>query len=294
MFNLHSLRTYTKYEQEPLVFLERALSLARASELAYEDHAAIITEALDLPTVTTFDAANVQGYWFVHEDIALLVFRGSANKQHWLDNFRVIPPNSDNHTWGMAHPGFLASISQVIDPVLKPFACAAAKQSHVWLAGHSLGGALAVLSAAWFKIETKFECHLHTYGQPMPGFENFSLRFDSELNDRHTRFINQRDIVPTVPGVGYRHCGRAKTITSVGTLQKLGATQAFVLASTDATAASATDFESFLNALENMDANAFAAVRNQGLIASRLPWFAHHSITRYILELSSIQRGLLN
>lgn len=93
-----SLAQLHGYGSNPRAFLDQAIFLARASELAYSDDADWIAQSLGLSSVTIFPDAtlqplpNTQGFWFRHEDIAALVFRGSANREHWLSNFKVRPP----------------------------------------------------------------------------------------------------------------------------------------------------------------------------------------------------------
>lgn len=82
---------------------------------------------------------------------------------------------------------------------------------------------------------------------PWLGFSAFQAKYHSELPDRLTRFINQMDIVPRLPGVGYVHCGAAKTITHGGELQALGAADGVLqLTDQDAPPADAATLERFL------------------------------------------------
>lgn len=294
-----SLSEPQSYDSDPKGFLDQASYLARASELAYEDDAELIASSLSVPSVTTLPhpsldpLPNTQGFWFRHEGIACLVFRGSANRGHWLSNFKVVAPAHPNHPWGTVHHGFAASFEAIIPSVMAPFAAAAKDAGIVWLAGHSLGGALAVHAAAWLRIHTGLQPHLRTYGQPMPGFDDFRARFQTELPDRLVRFINQSDLVPRLPGVGYAHCGKPKTITRNGELQAFGAAdEALQLTDQDAPSADSATLENFLAELEQADDQIFAQAQVQGMIGGQLPWIAHHSMTEYVLQLQSLRAKL--
>ena len=294
-----SLSEPQSYDSDPKGFLDQACYLARASELAYEDDAELIASSLSVPSITTFPhpsldpLPNTQGYWFRHEGIACLVFRGSANRGHWLSNFKVVAPAQPNHPWGTAHRGFAASFEAIIPSVMAPFAAAAKDAGIVWLAGHSLGGALAVHAAAWLRIHTGLQPHLRTYGQPMPGFDDFRARFQTELPDRLVRFINQSDLVPRLPGVGYAHCGRPKTISAGLTLESLAhsANEPPSLADAEPPPATDSEFADFVHQLETAPGIS-EMFQPEGLILDFIPWTADHDRGLYVANLQAIRQAL--
>ncbi len=70
----------------------------------------------------------------------------------------------------------------------------------LWITGHSLGGALAVLATAKLRFEKAQPVSgLYTYGQPRVGDFEFCSRFDQGFGDYTFRFVNFQDIVPRVP-----------------------------------------------------------------------------------------------
>jgi hypothetical protein len=86
----------------------------------------------------------------------------------------------------------------------------------VFITGHSLGGALAILCALEFCRELLPVSGVYTFGQPRAGNAAFANLFDatftpggSRLKDITFRVVNQNDIVPRTPGwlLGYRLCG---------------------------------------------------------------------------------------
>jgi hypothetical protein len=86
----------------------------------------------------------------------------------------------------------------------------------VFITGHSLGGALAILCALEFCRELLPVSGVYTFGQPRVGNAAFANLFDAtftpggcNLKDITFRMVNQNDIVPRTPGwlLGYRHCG---------------------------------------------------------------------------------------
>ena len=80
----------------------------------------------------------------------------------------------------------------------------------MWIAGHSLGGAIAELCAAqaWFVSHVPIQ-GVYTFGQPRVGDDAFAKIVHDALGLRIVRFVNDQDIVPRVPfyGMGFRHYG---------------------------------------------------------------------------------------
>lgn len=301
-----ALQAMSRLADDPAGFLDQAIVLARASKLAYDSDAAPIAQALGLGAVTVFPdpgwhpLPNTQGFWFRHGGVAALVFRGTMNAGHWRANLRFSPPEHPNHPWGKVHPGFLGSFEAVIDTVIRPFAAAAQGADIVWLSGHSLGGALAVLTAAWLRIHTGLQPALLTFGQPMPGFPDFCQRFDAELPDRLTRLINRRDIVPRVPGLGYDHAGLPKRITAGLELESfaLGAATAPTLSDSEPPPITQAELDAFLDQLEQADleppspsAGQGRDLRPEGALTKAVPWTADHACDRYVENLEAIRRG---
>ncbi|WP_437579523.1 lipase family protein [Sorangium sp. So ce887] len=75
----------------------------------------------------------------------------------------------------------------------------------LYITGHSLGGALAVVAAALIHIDPELDAirrkvrGIYTYGQPMVGFSDFAARFDEEFGKKLFRHVYGKDIVPCLP-----------------------------------------------------------------------------------------------
>jgi hypothetical protein len=197
--------------------LEIAIFLAEVSQAAYNDTADLLvwTKAIGLTNVKFFDRGDVQGFFCSASGVALLAFRGTSNPGQWLRDVRFVPWS---HPWGLVHRGFLDGVTAV-EADLQGFDSIAKEAEHVWITGHSLGGALALIAAARSKMKG-VNPSLYTYGQPRVGFGNFADRFAIELPGRLIRFVNQSDIVTRVPpGLLYRHTGIVKRIVRPGLLE---------------------------------------------------------------------------
>ena len=85
------------------------------------------------------------------------------------------------------------------------------KERPVWITGHSLGGALALL-AAW-RLQRSFVSiqEIVTFGAPMIGNDAAAKAFEQEFTGKIYRFVDLEDIVPLLPSVSlianaYTHC----------------------------------------------------------------------------------------
>ncbi|MBU3890356.1 lipase family protein [Methylosinus sp. KRF6] len=196
--------------------LDTAVFLAEASAAAYSEAGArAFAKENGFSQIELFDRGNVQGYWCGANDSALLVFRGTNNIGQWLRDFQALPAP---HEWGWVHLGFSRGVDAVARD-LRPFDESAGKAGrHIWIAGHSLGGALAVLAAARLRVKNICAPLVLTYGQPAVGLADFASRFDAELSRSLWHVVNQNDVVPRVPPL-YSHCGVVKRIIRPGALE---------------------------------------------------------------------------
>lgn len=83
--------------------------------------------------------------------------------------------------------------------------------------GHSLGAALATLTAAMLAAEHTNRLRLYTFGSPRVGDETFAA---SLAAIPHRRYVDCRDIVTRVPPkcMGFEHCGSLKYIDRHGNI----------------------------------------------------------------------------
>jgi triacylglycerol lipase len=78
----------------------------------------------------------------------------------------------------------------------------------IWITGHSLGGAMALLFA-YDCLQTKALgiTGLVTFGQPMVVDGRLAAYLNAELDGRYLRFVNGDDLVPLMVPF-YSHCGK--------------------------------------------------------------------------------------
>ncbi len=122
---------------------------------------------------------------------------------NWITNFNLGSRARD------IHRGFEDAVDAVWSGL------SAALQSHaqpLFVTGHSLGGALAIIAAERLRRELKIEATaIYTFGAPRVGSAGFAGAYNAcGLGDRTYRVIHGLDIVPTLPpsALGFRHAGR--------------------------------------------------------------------------------------
>ena len=109
-------------------------------------------------------------------------------------------------TGGKVHRGFAQALEDAW-PAIEEFVAHASRR---WLlTGHSLGAALATLTAS--RLGTDRYHHLYTFGSPLIGDTAFA---ETVPADRHARYVNCCDVVARVPPpvLGFRHSGQCHYI----------------------------------------------------------------------------------
>ena len=71
----------------------------------------------------------------------------------------------------------------------------------IWVAGYSLGGAMASLTSTWissFKLAPRENIILYTFGMPRVGNYDYALQHDQLVNNSW-RVVNENDLIPHFP-----------------------------------------------------------------------------------------------
>ena len=145
------------------------------------------------------DAIKIESKWtsttvYVakRKSIDIIAFRGTQQGRDWLTDALVVPVP---YAGRLCHGGFVAAHASVwkevekhIDPKKRTLIC-----------GHSLGGALAELSAA--KLNGKHDnINLVTFGKPNVFFKGFKrpMKLDTQIS-----CVNGSDAVARIPRLCY-------------------------------------------------------------------------------------------
>lgn len=168
-----------------------------------------------------FDNSDTQGFVAVHPGHLTLSFRGTETKDFGDWRTDILVRHTKSTTGGQVHRGFARALDHVWDSHIVPV-LAKYPDRHLWITGHSLGGALAVLAASRVNPDRKMS--VYTFGQPRVGDGEFAAACQERFGRRYFRFVHGRDIVPRVPPFtpGYRHFGWEVTAGRPGVAFKQG------------------------------------------------------------------------
>jgi hypothetical protein len=138
----------------------------------------------------------------------VISIRGSSNVRNWIANLDfVFTSCSDLSTSCKAHSGFKEAWDEVSTAAKAAIATAkTANPTYTVVAtGHSLGGAVATLAAAYLR-QAGYSIDLYTYGSPRVGNDYFANFVTSQTGAEY-RLTHLDDPVPRLPPIifGYRH-----------------------------------------------------------------------------------------
>ena len=188
-----------------------ASACATASAVAYQG----------TPTVRC-DKTDTQAVVIELPDAVIVAFRGTSNLRDWITDARfwrrtlVEEANGDDC---QVHDGFLDAYESIIE-LLSVHLRGIVGDRHVFVTGHSLGGALAILAALELKRQGFRLAQIYTFGQPRVGNAAFKRLYEWSLSQSTFRVVHEEDIVARLPHLPYftdpyRHAGTEVLISSV-------------------------------------------------------------------------------
>lgn len=128
-----------------------------------------------------------------------LIFRGTQTVKEWTRNLSFSLKDCELAMNGKVHEGFIQTYLSARETILAPLA-GERKKDRVFIAGHSLGGALATLAAPDVETHANLEVSaVYTFGCPRVGNDDFVQDFNRSFGKRSFRVVNTSDMVPSVP-----------------------------------------------------------------------------------------------
>ncbi|MEY4979388.1 MAG: hypothetical protein RLZZ352_1658 [Pseudomonadota bacterium] len=195
--------------------LENALSLARCSDLAYKPKNQIDSFLIPLGySVKHIDHEDTQLFIASNSSDIVISFRGTSSIKDWLTDAKLTYTNAPDNQ-GKVHAGFYEALNHVWSDIVSHIKQTQKNAQAIWITGHSLGGALATLAAAKFKLELDKPIRgIYTFGQPRVGDRSFARVYNAELQNLSFRFVNNNDVVTRVPPreLLYSHIGSLRYI----------------------------------------------------------------------------------
>lgn len=176
---------------------------------------------------------DTQGYIAADKEKIILAFRGSEGPEtggsfiaDWSSDAVIQQADFQKYfpsapAIGCVHAGFGKALRDNWTKVAARLAKTRNKypEASLWITGHSLGGALAVLASACCYYDTQHQSPVagcYTFGQPRVGDLVFRSFYESALGSRTYFVVNNGDIVTRIPprsidcmpGLNYATTGR--------------------------------------------------------------------------------------
>ncbi|MDX2256190.1 MAG: lipase family protein [Pseudanabaenaceae cyanobacterium bins.39] len=173
---------------------------------------------------------DTQGLVAEHDQHIVIAFRGSESLPDWLTNASVAKVPSPFGV-GEVHQGFQNALFPALTKILTAIRMIDPRfEKDIWVTGHSLGGALAVMFVAMLAEEDIDVRGLYTFGAPRVGDEDFAKIFNQKFIDIQPnttnqdkpgisyRMVNQGDLVPHLPPElsGFYHTNNRILFTDSG------------------------------------------------------------------------------
>jgi len=194
---------------------------AKASAIAYKDNANKDFIEMGYTVVQFVDHKGAQCYLLESQTDMALVFRGTEPGEFSDIKADLNAIQRDSKTGkGDVHSGFATEVDKIFEKLRLPDMI----QKDFYIAGHSLGAAMATIAAHRLQMYHNIKC-IYTYGSPRAG----DSEFVKSLRVPHYRVRNNNDLVTKVPFwiMGYRHHGKLVYINYYGNVRKLSPWQRF-------------------------------------------------------------------
>ncbi len=201
---------------------QNARLLAQAALLAYQTPDVIqpLVAQWGLDRFSFIDRGETQAYLAGNNEMILISYRGTEpdNLKDWMTDAKI---RRVKGPYGKVHRGFLKGLIVVLPKIRSVIETWQVHAQSLWLTGHSLGAALATLTAATFGEEAKPVHGIYTFGQPRVGGKTFARNFDQDFRTRTFLFVNNHDLFTRVLQrlLVYRHVGQTLVFDVSGKLQ---------------------------------------------------------------------------
>ncbi len=169
-------------------------------------------------------SGSTQGFIAYNDTAIFVAFQGSTTNdfaQDWLDNDLDVAPQP-MPVWGLTvvlHHGFSEAaevsynrVRSRVEQLLKD-----RPNRKVWITGHSLGGAVATLTAFRLTHDNGIKVQgVHTFGAPPVGNNSWKGLFDSTIANMNRWNLQNDPIVSLLPPPAFAHVGSNNNLYIAG------------------------------------------------------------------------------
>lgn len=159
------------------------------------------------PAKSTLPLTDTRGVIVRKSNATIVAFAGTdpLHLLNWISDFSLGRPKAS------VHAGFEDAAQAVWGDVRDALTAAQKNTSPIFITGHSLGAAVAVIAADFARVEIGLaNAQVYLYGCPRVGREEFVAPYNRTFGDKTYRLVHGADVVPTVPppNLGFLHVGR--------------------------------------------------------------------------------------
>jgi len=134
----------------------------------------------------------------------IIAFAGTNDIKDFVYDFAAWKKRTAD---GRIHSGFLKAFYELNDVYAKYM------QSYfsdwpIWVTGHSLGGALAMIFAYYYRKVLPIQ-RVVTFGSPRVGDRRWKKNYNEQTTFPTIRYVNDQDIVARLPTINYFHTGKS-------------------------------------------------------------------------------------
>ena len=140
-----------------------------------------------------------------------IIFRGSESMYDWYYDLNFIKTCINKEQNVYVHSGFYKQLTtnknhEILTVKIKTL-LETYPDYHIFVCGHSLGGALSTLYGYMLSNEIKQNVRVVSFASPRVGNSGWKKAFDEKTNLDHYRITNNNDIITSFPTILYNHVG---------------------------------------------------------------------------------------
>jgi len=142
-------------------------------------------------------STSLLGFVASTPDFTVVSFAGSGSLKDWIYDLSFAQREDNRHGLpGRFHSGFYDSMEGKWNSLSREVKWQSQGNKPVFVVGHSLGGALAVLAAARLSREGHNVAGVYAFAAPRVGNRTFAKDYEARLGSRTWRFENNEDLIP--------------------------------------------------------------------------------------------------